>query len=44
MKPAINILSHENIILAAVFVCVCVCERKQKYNTDAAAAANPGMT
>ena len=24
MKPAINILSHENIILAAVFVCVCV--------------------
>ena len=44
MKPAINILSHENIILAAVFVCVCVCERKQKYNTDAAAAADPGMT
>ena len=25
-------------------ICVCVCERKQKYNTDAAAAANPGMT
>ena len=25
-------------------ICVCVCERKQKYNTDAAAAADPGMT